>query len=137
MSHQITIFLNNLIDIVVSGSNERSSLIRDVNNFYKNAFYKGIIDRMCKVSTSIGNQDFKHSMSYYYLRSGFQIKILNDSNMTSMDFKIISDYIVSNKPFVRKLMSFGYDTLIIKGKSFRGVQIPLKELSDLNSFLLK
>jgi len=136
MTNQITNFLNNLMDLVISGSNERSILIREVNTFYKEAFYNGIIDRMCKISTSVGNPNFKHSMSYYHLRSGFQIKIINDSNMSSRDFEIVTNYIITNKPFIRKLMSYGYDTLTIKGKSFRGIQIPLKEVSDLNSFLL-
>ena len=71
------------------------------------------------------------------MRSGFKITIENDANLTQTDFMEISRYIIDSKPFVRQLMAFGYDTLIISGKTyFKGIQISLKDIASLQDYML-
>lgn len=41
----------------------------------------GEIDRLCKVSITSGNDNYRHEMSAFFLRSGFKISIENDSTL--------------------------------------------------------
>lgn len=70
-------------------------------------------------------------------RSGFKICIENDNNIKISEFREIGQYILSNRPFVRQLMSLGFDTLIIKGKNTTNeAKYALKQYSELNGFML-
>jgi hypothetical protein len=136
ISHLSTL-LNRVVDIISQGSFERVRIIREFNIVFKEAFMTGDIDRLCSVTTSPGNQQFRHELSAFYLRSGFKITIHNDSNLTENNFYEIARYVIESAPFVRQLMALGYDTLFIVGKnSSRGVQIPLKEIANLHDFML-
>jgi hypothetical protein len=129
--------LNRVVDVVSQGNLERVRIIREFNLVFKEAYYGGDIERLCTVTTSPGNPNFRHELSTFYLRSGFKITIENDNNLQENDFIEISRYVIESAPFVRQLMALGYDTLIIKGKnSFMGVQIPLKEIANLQSYML-
>jgi len=134
---KITTLLNRVVDVVSQGNLERVRILKEFNYVFKDVYMQGELDRLCTVTTSAGNPQFKHELSTFYLRSGFRITVENDSNLTREDFVEISKYVIESAPFVRQLMALGYDTLIIKGKnSMFGVQIPLKEIANLQNYML-
>ncbi len=133
----ITTFLNRVVDVVSQGNLERVRILREFNIVFKEVFMQGELDRLCVVTTSSGNPEFKHELSTFYLRSGFKITIENDNNLTQSDYIEISKYVIESAPFVRQLMVLGYDTLIIKGKnSYMGLQLPLKEIANFHNYML-
>lgn len=130
-------FLRNLIDTLLDGSFERTRIISSMNEAFKEYYYSGELERFCKVSISQGNPDFAHEMSAFFLRSGFKINIENDANLKSSEIREIAQHIISNKAFVRQLMSLGFDTLIVKGKTTSVESIyALKQYTELNGFML-
>ena len=134
---KISTLLNRVVDIITQGGLERVRVLSEFNRVFKSAFEIGEFDRLCSVTTSKGNQNFKHELSTIYLRSGFKITIMNDENLKKQDFSKIAKYFVINKAFARKLMALGYDTLLIKGKSSTtGLEIPLKEIASLNDYMV-
>lgn len=134
---KISTFINRVVDIISQGNLERVTILREFNLVFKDAYFNGDLDRYCKVTSSSGNPQFRHELSSYYLRSGFKITIENDSNLMESDIYEISKYVIESKPFVRQLMALGYDTLIIVGKNYmRGIQIPLKEIANLQEYML-
>lgn len=134
---KISTLLNRVVDIITQGGLERVRVLSEFNSVFKAAFQAGEFDRLCSVTTSKGNQKFKHELSTIYLRSGFKITIMNDENLKKQDFSKIAKYFVINKAFARKLMALGYDTLLIKGKSSTtGLEIPLKEIASLNDYMV-
>jgi hypothetical protein len=133
----ITTIINRIVDIVSQGNLQRVRLLSEFNEVFKDAYFTLEIERLCKVTTSAGNPKFKHELSTFYLRSGFKITIENDNDLTESDFITISNYVIESKAFVRQIMALGYDTLIIKGKNaYTGLQIPLKEIASLQSYML-
>lgn len=137
MFSRLTSFLNKMVDVITHGNFERMNMLREMNLVFKEAYLNGDLDRYCKVSTTSGNPNFKHELSFFYMRSGFKITIENDSNLTQTEFMEISKYIIESKPFVRQLMAFGYDTLVISGKiHFKGIQISLKDIASLQNYML-
>lgn len=133
----IATFLNRVVDVVSQGNLERVKIIREFNLVFREAFTQGDIDRLCVVTTSPGNPEFKHELSTFYLRSGFKITIENDNHLTESDIIEISKYVIESGAFVRQLMAMGYDTLILKGRnSFMGIHIPLKEIANLHNYML-
>jgi hypothetical protein len=134
---KITTFLNRMVDVISQGNFERVNILKQMNIVFKEAYFNGDLERYCKVSTASGNPNFRHELSTFYMRSGFKITIENDANLTQTDFMEISRYIIDSKPFVRQLMAFGYDTLIISGKTyFKGIQISLKDIASLQDYML-
>jgi|SRR5690606_1830589 len=134
---KITTFLNRVVDVVSQGNLERVKILKEFNYVFKEVYMQGELERLCTVTTSAGNPQYKHELSTFYLRSGFKITVENDSNLTKEDLIDISKYVIESAPFVRQLMALGYDTLIIKGKnSIYGVQIPLKEIANLQNYML-
>lgn len=134
---RITTVINRIVDIVSQGNLHRVRLLSEFNKVFKDAYFTLEIERLCKVTTSPGNPKFKHELSTFYLRSGFKITIENDNDLTESDFITISNYVIESKAFVRQIMALGYDTLIIKGKnSYTGLQIPLKEIANLQSYMI-
>jgi hypothetical protein len=134
---RITTFLNRIVDVVSQGNLQRVTILSQFNLVFKEAYFQGDLERLCRVTTSPGIPDFKHELSTFYLRSGFKITIENDHNLIQNDFYEISRYVIESKPFVRQLMALGYDTLIIIGKTYRqGIHIPLKEIANLQDYML-
>ena len=126
-----------MVDIISHGNFERANMLKEMNIVFKEAYFNGDLDRYCKVTTSSGNPNFRHELSTFYMRSGFKITIENDSNLSQSEFIEISKYIIDSKPFVRQLMAFGYDTLIISGKTFfKGIQISLRDIASLQDYML-
>ena len=109
-----------------------------MNQSFKDSYYSGELERYCKVSVAMGDTNYAHEMSAFFLRSGSKISIENDSNIKDFEFRDISQYILSNKPFIRQLMTLGFDTLIITGKtSKKGMQYCLKSYTQLGGFSLE
>jgi hypothetical protein len=134
---KISTLLNRVVEIIKQSGLERVRVLNEFNRVFKTAFEIGEFERLCSVTTSRGNQNFRHELSTIYLRSGFKITIMNDDNLKKQDFSKIAKYFVINKAFARKLMALGYDTLLIKGKSSTtGLEIPLKEIASLNDYMV-
>ncbi|MFM1947727.1 MAG: hypothetical protein RL207_2010 [Bacteroidota bacterium] len=130
-------FINRIADVISQGSLERVRILSEFNSVFKDAYLEGSIDRLCKVTTSIGDPSFKHELSSIYFRSGFKITIENDENLKESDFHEISRYVIQSKHFVRQLMALGYDTLIIIGKNkVNGIQISLKAIANLQDYMI-
>lgn len=128
----------NLLNSLLDGSFERMKIISAMNQAFKEYYYTGELNRLCKVSISTGNESYRHEMSAIFFRSGFKISIENDSDIADSEIRDISQYILSNKAFVRQLMSLGFDTLIIMGKTAqKAMQYSLKEYTQLGGFSLE
>ena len=128
-------FFKNLINILLDGSFERVKIINAMNENFKESFFSGGLDRMCRVSISIGDPEFSHEMSYTWMRSGFKISVENDLGMKDSDIFEISDYVLRNRAFLRQLMTMGFDTLIIQGKiTGRGKLFCMKNYSELQGY---
>lgn len=109
-----------------------------MNQAFKEYYYSNELSRLCKVSITTGNETYRHEMSAVFFRSGFKISIENDSNLKDSEILDISKYILSNKPFVKQLMSLGFDTLVIMGKTTkRAMQYSLKEYTKLTEYNLE
>jgi len=130
-------FIKQVINAILDGSFEKIRIIQAMNDNFKESFYSGGLDRLCKVSISAGDPDFSHEMSAMWLRSGFRITIENDLGMQDCEIFEIADYILNNKAFLRQLMSIGFDTLIVQGKmTHRGKMFSMKQYSELKGYAL-
>lgn len=54
---------HNLLNPLIDGSSERVRIINAMNQSLKDYFYSGELSRLCKVSISQGDPEFKHEMS--------------------------------------------------------------------------
>ena len=130
-------FIKNILDSILSGSLERMRLISEMNLAFKECFYSGELQRLCKTSISSGDFCYRHEMSAISFRSGFKITIENDANLKESEINEISKYILTNTAFVRQLMAIGFDTLIIKGKTtLMAKKFGLKDYSNLNNYFI-
>lgn len=135
---KIVDFLKNLINTLLDGSFERVKVLNAMNLNFKESFYSGGLDRLCKVSVACGDPEFSHEMSSMWLRSGFKISVENDLGMLDSEIFEISDYVLRNSAFLRQLMAMGFDTLIVQGKiTSRGKMFCLKNYAELKGFSLK
>lgn len=135
---KIVDFMKNLLNSLLDGSFERMKIVSVMNQSFKEYFCSGEIDRLCKVSITTGNTEYSHEMSAMFFRSGFKISIENDNDLKDSEIRDISQYILSNKAFIRQLMSLGFDTLIITGKaSTKGMQYCLKSYTQIGGFSLE
>ena len=127
-------FFVNLINSLLDGSFDRMKM----NMAFEESFYTGELDRMCKVSISMGHQPFAHEMSSLSFRSGFKISIENDSSLKESEIEELASYVTENVAFVRQLMSLGFDTLIIKGKTLGTNRIyALKRYANLSQYFIQ
>lgn len=134
---QLVTFFKNLLDSLLSGSFERLRIVNGMNDAFKEYYYSGELQRLCKVTITSGDSAFRHEMSSMVFRSGFKINIENDNNLKESEMVEISKYILSNTPFIRQLMSIGFDTLIIKGKNtLMGKKYALKDYANINSYFI-
>lgn len=135
---QLVTFFKNLLDSLLSGSFERMRIVNGMNTAFNEYFLSGELKRMCKVSITSGDATYHHEMSTLVFRSGFKITIVNDDHLRETEMNEISNYILSNEPFVRQLMSIGFDTLIIRGKNtLMGKKYPLKNYANLGNYFIK
>lgn len=130
-------FFKNLINVILDGSLERVRLINAMNQSFKEYFISEDLNRLCKVSISQGDPDFKHPMSTFWFRSGFKISIENDSNVRESEYSEIAQYILQNQSFIRQLMAMGFDTLIVQGNNTKkGKKYSLKGYANLDTYYL-
>lgn len=80
-------FFKNLLNSLVGTSLERMKLINTMNQTFKDSYCSGALDRFCKVSITVGDTNYAHEMSAFFLRSGFKISIENDNNIKDSEFK--------------------------------------------------
>lgn len=131
-------FLKNLLSSLLDGSFEKIRIINTMNQSFKESFVSGEINRMCKVSISQGDPDFKHPMSSIWFRSGFKISIINDSNIKNSEYEEIAQYVLQNNTFIRQLMAIGFDTLIVQGSNTKnGKKFSLKGYANLDNYYLQ
>lgn len=131
-------FLKNLLSSLLDGSFEKIRIINAMNQSFKESFVSGEINRMCKVSISQGDPDFKHPMSSIWFRSGFKISIINDSNIKNSEYEEIAQYVLQNNTFIRQLMAIGFDTLIVQGSNTKnGKKFSLKGYANLDNYYLQ
>lgn len=131
-------FIKNLLDSLMSGSFERLKIVNGMNEAFKEYYYSGELNRLCKVSIAPGNPNFRHEMSAAFFRSGFKISIENDNGIRESEMREISKYILSNTAFIRQLMSIGFDTLYMVGKTTqKNIAYALKEYGSLENFFLE
>jgi len=122
----------------MDGSLERVRIVSMMNQGFRECYYAGELSKLCHVSIAAGDPDYRHDMSSIWLRSGFKITIENDSGLKESELFEIAQYILTNVPFVRQLMSMGFDTLIVIGKnSVVGRQFSLKAYADLLGYFLE
>jgi hypothetical protein len=130
-------FIKQIINAIMDGSFEKMRIIQAMNDNFKESFYSGGLDRLCKVTISAGDPEFSHEMSVIWLRSGFRITVENDFGMQDYEIFEIADYILNNKAFLRQLMALGFDTLIVQGKmTHRGKMFCMKRYADLKGYTL-
>ena len=109
-----------------------------MNQSFREVFYSGELNRLCNVSITSGDKDFAHEMSSMTFRSGFKITIKNDAGLKDSEIIEISNYILSNKAFIRRLMTLGFDTLIIQGcNTTVGRLFSLKAYANLNNYYIE
>lgn len=131
-------FFNLLLNSLLDGSFERMRLINGMNRGFQEYFFSGEINRLCKVSISAGDFDFRHEMSSLWFRSGFKISIENDANIKDSEINEISQYVLHNETFIRQLMAMGFDTLVVQGKTTGiGKKFSLKAYSNLNNYYIE
>ena len=71
------------------------------------------------------------------LNDAFKISIQNDNGLGDAEMREISQYILGNLSFVKRLMALGFDTLIIYGATTnKSCTYALKEYANLNNFFL-
>lgn len=130
-------FFKNIINSLLDGSFEKMRIITAMNQAFRDYFISGDLERCCKVSISQGDQDFRHEMSSFWLRSGFKISIENDMNLRNSEIEEISQYVLQNNTFIRQLMALGFDTLIVQGKTTQiGRKYSLKAYSNLKNYFI-
>lgn len=135
---KIVEFFKNLLNSLLDGSFERVRIIKSMNDAFHEYYVTGEINRLCKVSITVGNQSYRHEMSTVFFRSGFRISVENDSNIKDSELRDISQYILSNTAFVRQLMALGFDTLVISGKTTnKNFMYSLKESATLTNFFIE
>ena len=110
-------YLKSLLDRFVGGSFERMRILQEMNISFKEMYCSGTIEYFCKVSVEMGESALRHDMSAFLFRSGFKVTIENDAKIQKSEMRELASYITSNKPFLRQLMTLGFDTLIIAGKT--------------------
>ena len=135
---KIVEFFKNLLNTLLDGSFERVRIIKSMNDAFHEYYVTGEINRLCKVSITVGNQSYRHEMSTVFFRSGFRISVENDSNIKDSELRDISQYRLSNTAFVRQLMALGFDTLVISGKTTnKNFMYSLKESATLTNFFIE
>ena len=108
-----------------------------MNTAFKEYFTTGEFNRLCKVSISAGTSAYAHEMSALWIRSGFKITVENDISLQDSEMNELVAYITGNVAFVRQLMSMGFDTLIVKGKtSGKAKDFALKKFANLNQYYI-
>ena len=100
-------FLNN--------SSDRSLFVSELNEIFKYLYTYEHVDLSCKANITSGNIDFKHETSASSSKSGLKI-ILEKVSVTDAEIRDVSQFMLSDKQFIKILKNLGFDTLIVAGK---------------------
>jgi hypothetical protein len=80
-----------------------------------------LAERLVKVSTCKGMEQFKHEMSASTFRSGLLFEVQNDASLRKVELQDIAFIILGFPPMIRQLKLLGFDTLVINGKNTEGL----------------
>lgn len=130
-------FIKNTINLVLDASFEKIAIINALNKTFEEQYLNGETNRLVKVSITIGDSSFSHSMSVNFTRSGFMMIIQNDEFLKLSEVNEVAQYILTNDFFIKKLMSLGFDTLIVKGKNTTSIKFKLSDFANLDNYFLK
>lgn len=130
-------FLKNTINLVLDASFEKVAIINALNKTFEEQYLNGETNRLVKVSITIGDETYKHSMSVHWTRSGFMMIIQNDEFLKLSEVHEVAQYILTNDYFIKKLMSLGFDTLIVKGKNTKSIKFKLSNFANLDGYFLQ
>lgn len=129
-------FIKNTINLVLDASFEKVAIINALNKTFEEQYLTGETNRLVKVSISFGDPSYKHSMSVSYPRSGFLMIIQNDEKLKLSEVHEVAQYILTNDYFIKKLMSLGFDTLIVRGKTTNSIRFKLSDFANLDNYFL-
>jgi hypothetical protein len=129
-------FVKNAFNAALDLSLEKVIIISQMNQAFKNQFLTGEASRLVHASITIGDANYRHAMSNTFIRSGFMLTIKNDDNLKKSEAHEIAQYILENDFFVKQLMTLGFDTLIVKGKSIHSIKFKLSDYASLEHFFL-
>jgi hypothetical protein len=122
----LKIVLNSTLDLSV----EKTLIINSLNILFEEQYIKGLTDRLIVVSVTKGDKSYKQSMSVNSLRSGFMLLIKNDDQLSITEAQEISEIILNDKPFIRKLIILGFDTLVVKGNNTQTLKFKLSDKEE-------
>ena len=129
-------FIKNTINSVLDVSFEKVAIISSLNKTFEEQYLNGETNRLVKASISIGEPSYKHSMSVSWTRSGFMMTIQNDEKLRLSEVHEVAQYILTNDFFIKKLMSLGFDTLIVKGKNTKSIKFKMSDYANLDNYFL-
>ena len=129
-------FLKNAVNSAMDGSFQKMQIISQLNKSFEEQYLNGETNRLVKASITIGEQGFKHSMSVNYFRSGFLLIIQNDEYLKESEANEVAKYILMNQSFIKKLMSLGFDTLMVRGQSTDSIKFKMSDFANLDSYFL-
>lgn len=137
---RIATAINRLVDIASTGRVDRTVLLKDLNNAFKDGYINGDLEHFCSITTDNGVPAFKHELSHF-LRSGIKLTINNDRRLAKSEVIEYGKCVTGDVRFIRKLMVLGYDTLVLYPKNhvgdFKYLQISLKKFVDLNNYMIE
>jgi hypothetical protein len=129
-------FIKNVVNVALDLSLEKVIILNQFNQAFKNEFLTGQTNRLLKVSITIGDSTYRHAMSSSFVRSGFMVTVANDDNLKMSEAHDIAQYFLDNDPFIKQLMTLGFDTLIVRGKSTNSLKFKLSDYASLEHFFL-
>ncbi len=114
-------FIKGAVNTVLDASVERQQLINALNSIFKEMYITELVERLVKVSTCKGMEQFKHEMSASTFRSGLLFEVQNDASLRKVELQDLAFVILGFPPMIRQLKLLGFDTLVINGKNIEGV----------------
>lgn len=130
-------YLKTLLDRFAGSTLERIRLITEMNTKFRDMYCSGSVEYFCKVSTGMGESGFRHEMSAFIFRSGFKLTIENDQGIDKENMREIGKFILSNTPFIRLLMTLGFDTFSVVGKTtHQEHKYELKKFTSIYNYMI-
>ncbi len=129
-------FIKNTINLVLDASFEKVAIINALNKTFEEQYLNSETKRLVRVSITLGDSSYKHSMSVNFTRSGFMMTIQNDELLKLSEVHEVAQYILMNDYFIKKLMALGFDTLIVKGKNTNSIKFKLSDFANLDNYFL-
>lgn len=110
---------------------ERDKLVRNFNRITRYSYISGIVPTLLEAKITVGDQFYQHVFSRSQ-KSGFRIEVVSGKSLSRSELVQIGRVILDNDILVRKLISFGWDTLEIQDNSeWSGCKWRLMDYSNL------